>query len=178
MPSELATTLAASEEDRLVQAEALVRAYCGWHIAPVKVSTWSLGPTGDTALVLPTLRLVNVLAVVDRLVTLDPAGYTWDEQGILHLTARSWYSNETLRRFPTRVTVQAEHGYDEPPAEVTAVVQAVAQRALDNPGSLTRDAVGPFANVYSASSTGQAASLALLIEEKQTLGRYKLPART
>jgi hypothetical protein len=128
--------------------------------------------------VLPTLRLVNVLAVTTGLVTLDPVGYTWEEQGILRLTSRSWYGYESLRRFPAQVTVQAEHGYDEPPAEVTAVVQAVAQRALDNPGSLTRDAVGPFANVYSASSTGQAASLALLIEEKQTLGRYKLPART
>jgi hypothetical protein len=143
MPSELATTLAASEEDRLLQAEALVRAHCGWHVAPVRLDTMSLGLSSDATVVLPTQRIVEVVSVSDGLVGLDPDAYTWREQGILDLrptfSVRAWGDLYDARSYTwfQNLTVRLRHGYDEAPPEVTAVVQAVAQRVVNNPKGFT-----------------------------------------
>jgi hypothetical protein len=84
MVAELATTLTpASDEDRLLQAEALVRAYCGWHIAPVRTHTVVVS-SFDATLVLPTLRLVEVVSVVASDGTvLDPIDYRADPAGVI-----------------------------------------------------------------------------------------------
>lgn len=181
MPSELATTLAASEEDRLLQAEALVRAYCGWHIAPVKTHMWSLG-TADTTIVLPTLRLFSVLTVTDGTTVLDPSAYTWTDTGILTFTPDSivcsWVGDFVRElRDSAKLTVQAMHGFDDVPPEVTAVVQAIATRAVNNPRGLVRETVGPFTDAYATGLGGYAPGVALLEDEKRVLAPYKLPAR-
>ena len=43
-----------------------VRAYCGWHIAPVVTETLTLDGPGGHLLVLPTLRLVDLLSVTNE----------------------------------------------------------------------------------------------------------------
>lgn len=166
--AELASSLVATEADRLAQAEALVRSYCGWHIAPSRTEDVTVAASFATTLTLPTLRLTAVSAVTEDAVAVTD-DFTWTEAGVL---TRPWF-----RWSSGPVVVSVTHGYDTPPPEVTAVVQAVAQRALDNPGSRPRDQVGPFAESFSQVGFNQAPALALLDAEKAILDRYKLPPR-
>jgi hypothetical protein len=168
--AELAATLTATEDDRLLQAEALVRSYCGWHIAPSRVdAVETLRGYGAQPLLLASLNVTAVASVVDDGTTLAPTDdYTWQSNGVI-LRAGFWGTGD--------VVVTYTHGYDDPPPEVTAVVQAVAQRAVSNPGSLVRVQKGPFADTYSQTGFNQSLPMALLDAEKSILDRYRIPPR-
>ena len=167
MAAELATTLEPTEADRLLQAEALVRAYCGWHIAPSRTDEEYVVPATSRVVLLPSL-LVTAVAVADPDgVTVDASSYSWTDAGVV--TPTSWWLAGT--------TITFTHGYAEPPADVTAVVQSVAQRAVQNPGSLVRKQVGPFADTYSQTGSNQSLPIALLDAEKAILDRYRIPPR-
>lgn len=167
MAHELATTLTTSETDRLEQAEALVRSFCGWHIAPSRTETVVVRGKGTATLLLPSMYVTAVASVtIDGVaLTLDDE-YIWSQAGVL-THAGHWGTDE--------VSVAMTHGYAAPPAEVTAIVQAVGQRAVDNPGSHVRTQVGPFSNTYSTTGSNQVATLALLDSEKDALRRYRIP---
>lgn len=168
MAAELATSLASTEEERLEQAEALVRGFCGWHIASSRTETLSLrGPGYVNVLSLPSLYVTDVSTVtIDGTPLLLDSDYAWSTAGILTHSGY-WGSGD--------VEVTLTHGYEFPPAEVTAIVQAVAQRAIDNPGSLVRKQVGPFSDSYSTTGANQVSTLSLLDAEKEALRRYRIP---
>ena len=170
MPAELATTLTATDAERLEQAEALVRGFCGWHIAPSRpAQTYRVRTYGGRDIFLPSLYVTAITSVTEAgtaLVVDDD--YTWLANVSVLRRVGLWADDE-------EVVVTFTHGYTTPPAEVTAIVQAVAQRAVQNPGSLTRKQVGPFSDTYSTTGAGEVASLALLESEKATLRRYRLP---
>lgn len=168
--SELAVTLTPDETDRLLQAEALVRSHCGWHIAPSRTETMTLPASDGATLLLPSLMVTAVASVTIDGTALTADEYTWTAAGVLKRSMGWCWGSGT-------VVVAFTHGYDLAPPEVTAVVQAAAQRALDNPGSRPRDQVGPFAESYSQVGFNQAPALALLDAEKEILDRYKLPPR-
>lgn len=162
---ELAFDLEPTTEDRLFQAEALVRSYCGWHISPSRTETVSLRGRGTGVLTLRSLYVTDVATVTDDGTELTVEDeYVWSEAGVLTAACR-WGSG-------TVVEVTFTHGYDDPPAEVTAVVQAVAQRAVNNGSSLVQETIGPFTNRYA----GTGAVLELLDAEKAILNRYRLPS--
>lgn len=170
MALELAETLTATEDERLLQAEALVRSYCGWHIAPSREETVVLHSWGGSFVALPSLYVTEVASVVEEGTELAlDVDYAW-------LTPSS-----SLARYPWRwdsdVTVTFTHGYSAVPAEVTAIVQAIAQRAVDNPSSVLREQSGPFAVTYSQTGMNQTVVLSLLDAEKNILSRYRIPAR-
>jgi hypothetical protein len=63
IPSLLSTESASSSTERnLAAAEAAVRAYCGWHIAPAVIEDVVLDGSGTRSLFLRTLRLRDVIA--------------------------------------------------------------------------------------------------------------------
>lgn len=172
--AELASTLASTEEDRLTQAEALVRAYCGWHIAPSKEATDTLTLSGGV-LLLPSLYVTAVSEVTEDGEALDPDLYSWTRDGRVY-ARRGWWATW----WPTRtrsLTVTYTHGYESPPPDVVAVVRAVAQRAVDNPNSLVRRQVGPFSATYSQTGFNQSLPLALLDGERVVLDHYRIPPR-
>lgn len=169
MPAELATSLETSEADRLLQAEALVRAYCGWHVAPSKPGTATLRATpGASVLLLPSLHVTAVTVTVNGVELVAGTDYTWDEHGILK---SYWWSTAY------DVEIEFTHGYDTVPAEVAAIVQAAAVRAVANPGSLVRTQAGPFSETYSQSGINQVIPLTLLDAEKTVLDEYRIPGR-
>lgn len=170
MALELAAGLVATEAERLLQAEALVRAYCGWHIAPSREETVTVHVFGGTYLPLPSLYVTEVSGVAEAgtALVLDD-GYAWLTPSST-LTRYSW-------GWDADVEVTFTHGYEAAPPEVSAIVQAVAQRAVDNPGSRPRDQVGPFAESYSQVGFNQAPALVLLDAEKEALSRYRIPPR-
>jgi hypothetical protein len=169
MSAELATSLVATEADRLMQAEAVVRSYCGWHIAPSREDevTFKSAPFTDSIL-LPSLHVTSIESVTEDGTTLiDVDDYIWSANGVI--TRYHW------RTAP--IVVAFTHGYEEPPADVTAIVQSVAQRAVNNPGSLVRTQDGPFSDTYSQTGFNQSLPIALLDAEKTILDRYKIPPR-
>lgn len=166
MAAELATTLTATDEERLEQAEALVRGYCGWHIAPSREETVTIRARCGRDLFLPSLHVTAVESVTDdgSLLAVED-DYRWTGSGVL---TRGYWSD-------TEVVVEFTHGYAEVPEDVEAVVQAIARRAVDNPGSLVRETEGPFSRTYSTNENAQYSPLTLLDSEKEALRRYRLP---
>lgn len=142
MPAELATSLASTEEDQLFQAEATVRDYCGWHIAPSREETVTFADPVGSRLMLPSLYVTAVSSVTVDGVTQDPSTYRIHRNGWIERrgSGAQWYGGE--------VSVTFTHGYATPPESVTAAVKAVAQNSIATTGGLTRKTVGPFTDVY------------------------------
>jgi hypothetical protein len=186
--AELADTLTPTEDDRLAQAEAMVRSYCGWHIAPNRDDTLTLDGDGGTVLVLPSLNVTEVLSVTVQGIVLDPTDYAWSQAGFITRVpsyANSWNTGYTSWSdgewsggwywwwpdAPRSIVVELTHGYDPVPPEVSAVVQAIAGRLVDNPTGLEQQTVGPFTEKYGGAGS------ALGSAELGVLSRYRLPGR-
>lgn len=166
---ELAEQIApTTDEDLLLQAEQMVRDYCGWHIAPARTETLTLDGSGGRAMVLPTLNLTAVASITEDDVALDLTTIEWSSAGILrrchcyHACGCRW-----TRRF-RGVVASITHGYDSAPADVSGVVQALAGRAKGNTAGLQSKTIGPFSETYSTD---------LLSTEMTVLARYRLPSR-
>lgn len=160
--SELAAELAPEDSDaRLLQAEAKVRTYCRWHIAPLRTETVTLYPEGSDLLMLPSLRVTNVSLVTEAGVDLDPTAYSWRPNGIIRRIYGPWdfYSQ-------AGVAVTFTHGYEEPPADVTAAVQELA--AIGSLGRLKAKTAGPFSETYSTD---------LNTVDASSLDAYRIPLR-
>lgn len=175
--AELAEDLVVDQDTRLDQAEGIVRRYCGWHIAPSRSGETFTVTEATSAIILPTLYLTAVTAIVD----VDGNDLTGDQfsftaAGVIHRGPPLWPACDPWKWLPG-TTVTFTHGYDVPPPDVTAVVQAIAQRAIDNPGSRTQLTDGPFSESYSLTGAGEAVSLSLLSGDKATLDLYRLPSR-
>lgn len=182
---ELAPNLDPTPDDRLLQAEAMVRAFCGWHIAPSRDETLVLDGRGGCNLMLPSLYVTAITSVVENGVDLvEGTDFTWSQAGWVFRSSWAggwWYdAGDYGSSFPIPgwwttqlrgVVVELTHGYEDVPAEVTAVVQAVGQRLVDNPTGLEQQVVGPFSEKYGTSdalfSTGDHA----------VLEHYRLPRR-
>jgi hypothetical protein len=160
---ELATDLTPADDDeRLEQAESVVRDFVGWHIAPVRtdaVETFD-GLCGRERVYLRTLQLTAItdVFVVGVASTFNVAHYQID-------TDQGWVQPVAGRTWPTgssgRVTVEYSHGYATVPPAVTRAVQAIAAQGVSNPGALTRIKTGPFEEQYgSGGSAGGGSSVA------------------
>lgn len=176
--AELADDLVPDQDARLDQAEGLVRRYCGWHIAPSRTETFTL-PEAAPYIVLPTLHLTAVTAIVDADATdLLANGYTFSPEGVLRRGSYAQAGISYLSTWwPGGTVVTFTHGYVDVPPEITGVVQAIAQRAVDNPRSLVSTQDGPFSDTYSQTGTGETLALGLLAGEKVALDMYRLRSR-
>lgn len=106
------------DEDAWAAACAAVRAYCGWHVAPVVEETVTLDGSNGPLMFLPTLRLVDLLSITnDGEAVGDPE---WSANGIVR---GSW--TYKLRG----VVAVMEHGYEEAPVEMLAVVAEMVASA-------------------------------------------------
>lgn len=159
------------------QALAQVQAYCGWHVAPEVDETITLDGSGASALLLPSLHVVNITKVTEDGVELDPAYYTWSEIGVVrrrheYADAEAWRTSLARWTFSFRgVVVEYTHGFDELPADLLAVVEQLADRASAPTGNLASKTVGPFTETY-RDDLGQISP-----GEASVLSRYKLPKR-
>lgn len=82
-------------------AQTAIRAYCGWHIAPVITETLVLDGTGTRSFQLPTLRLLEVTSLeVDGSAVVDPE---FSRAGIVRV--------RSTERFRT-ILVTFRHGFE------------------------------------------------------------------
>jgi hypothetical protein len=143
-------------------ATASVRAYCGWHIAPVVTETRRLDGRGGPVLLLPSQKVVRIVSVLNDFEDVT-AKVRVSEAGMLELASGYW-----SRHFGG-VVVTMEHGHESAP-DVAAVIAAAAARGpvgINNAG-VRSDNTGPFGATY----TGE--SIPLLASEQTTLDQYRL----
>jgi hypothetical protein len=163
-----------SQADATARAEAEVRAYCGWHIAPVRTDNLTLDGPGGPLLVLPTLRVVSVASVAENGTTLGPEGYAWSAAGVLRRTSSSlsWSSWRGWTDALRGIAVSLTHGYDAMPLDVTAVIERLAARGME---TQLYSQVGAVA--YATGEDGLPATGSLTSLDRMVLDRYRLPPR-
>lgn len=164
-----------SQADATARAEAEVRAYCGWHIAPQREDTLTLDGPGGPLLVLPSLHVVSVASVAENGTELAPEGYAWSAAGVLRRTssAYSWGSCGGWTDEFRAVVVTLTHGYAEMPLDVQAVIDRLASRSMADPSQYSQ--VGAVA--YATGADGLPASGSLTELDRMVLDRYRLPPR-
>jgi hypothetical protein len=163
------TKLMSGDEAAIVrQAQQAVRSYCGWHIAPVFTETLKLDGEGGKLLFLPSLKIVNIIAITTAGVAVLPDDVDDSEAGYLELYRGCW----APRAGKTLVTL--EHGYEEAPADVVGVVAQVAARAIDSPAGRTREQAGGVNVGFAFTGAGVSGGLALLEHEKAILDKYRV----
>lgn len=169
IPSLLPPASANPVQQDLIAAEAAVRAYCGWHIAPVITEDIVLDGSGTSSLFIKTLRLKNIVSAEASGTVLDPETLEWSEAGFLR-TPGVW--PDRLRS----VKLTIEHGFDDAP-DVAAIIRAVAARASASPGGVVREQLGGRAVSLSMVAPGVAGGIVLMEHERRPLDRYRVSGR-
>ena len=168
-PEDLDAYLSGDSEKALAAAEAAVRAYCGWHVAPSKTETVTVDVDSPSVL-LPSLHVTAVSSVRAEGNPVGADRFEWSQTGILWLNARGF----------RRVEVEMTHGYDVDSTAgvlLSSIVLATAARAKSSPSGLMRAQVGQVSETYSQTAHNQAGGVALLTSEKNLLAPYRLPSR-
>jgi hypothetical protein len=161
------------EDDRagelLAQASGLVRTWCGWHLAARLTQAVVVDGSGAETVALPTLHLVDLLAVTENGVPVELELVEWSTAGFLIRRSRRWTSR--LRG----VRAEILHGLARTPTEVRAVVIAIVARAVAHPAGtgVASERTGPFQITWS--QTAQDGGLVLLDFEERVLDRYTIP---
>lgn len=151
----------------LKAAHGAVRRFCGWHVAPIIEQTLALDGSGGRDMILPSLRVVELVSVLNDGVDVT-ADVDKSRAGMLRLQSGCW-----TRRFG-RVSVTLRHGYDlEEVPEVAALIAGVAKRGPQAGGVISSQSVNG-ASVSYASAGGAPISVPLLVTEKETLSSYRL----
>lgn len=140
--------------DRMQQAEALVRDWCGWHISPSKSDTYSPLDPGPYSLVLPSKNVTSVESVtVDGAALVDEVDYRWYPNGVIEpLSGWCWWRAPVLiygTHWRPKVVVEFTHGYAEPPVAVQAAISDLANLlSSTNANLVSRRQVGQVQEQY------------------------------
>ena len=124
-------------------AEALVRAYCGWHIAPSETHTVVLDGKGGSTLFLPSLHVTAITSITVDGVLLAATAYEWSQTGQVNRRYGAW--PRKLRS----ISVVFTHGYPVCPPEVRDFIEQSAKASAGS-APLTQAQVGQVAVTYSA----------------------------
>lgn len=165
MPVELVSTLAATDAERLLQAEAEVRSYCGWHIAPTRTEELTLDGPGTCTLLLPSLHVTAIASITeDGIALVADDDYIWSASGLVERvsTTTQYWSNK-----PRSIVINLTHGWTTSPPDVAAIVQSLAARLALTSGLVSKT-VGPFSETYAPDLFGY---------QRSALDRYRLPSR-
>lgn len=115
----LATDINQEVIDHVVES---VRRLCGWHVWPVRDEVVTLRDYGDDAVLLPTLRLVEVRTMEVGGVEIDPDRYEPYEDGTVDI--RRGY---TPCDYPRKMTADISHGFDTAPGLIDVIANMVVR---------------------------------------------------
>lgn len=148
-------------------ANRAIRAYCGWHVAPVIPEILTLDGSGGKTLLLPSLRIVEIESVLSDGVDVTERVQVSKRAGMLEIDG-VW----SKRLGGIEVTL--DHGYslDEVP-DVATLILNVAKRAGSGQ-SLIASQSANGASVSYLTAGGAPLSVPLLQIEKDALSPYKL----
>lgn len=161
------------EEEAIVrQAQAAIRRYCGWHVAPEVTETLTLDGQGGRHLWLPSLHVNAITSVTNEGVDLDLIdGLGWSASGYLERRGGCW------SRRPRQIVVTLSHGFIDIPEDLVEVAVSIASRAASSPSGAVDEGTGPFRAKWATVAPGVAGGVALLQHERDILDLYKLPPR-
>ena len=147
-------------------AQAAVRRYCGWHVAPSVEETRRVNARGGRTLLLPTKRLTDLKLVKVAGVAIDLDQVDWGEEGTV--VRRDGYWPDA----PRSVQVTITHGWpvDEVP-DILGLLASIARRASSNPAGVSSQSVVGMSVSY---ATSGGAPVALLGAETQLLDVYRI----
>lgn len=163
--------------ERILAAASLaVRRIAGWHIAPVIDETMTLDGPGGTLLELPTMRVVEIRALTERLPGRFQAKSWTPEQ----IEALEWSAMGTIRRrdgaWTDRyrgITVELRHGYDQAP-DIAQVVCQVAAMALSSPTGAVSEQAGGVSVQYGTTVSGVAGGMTLMARDLAAIDPYRI----
>ncbi len=115
---------------------AAIRAWAGWHIAPVITQTLVLDGTGYRELLVPTLKVTALHSCTCDGTVLDTDSLEWSRAGMLRHPSGCW---------PDRygsVILTLEHGFPDAP-DVEAEAMTLIQARAGNPLGYTSRTLGP-----------------------------------
>ena len=148
-------------------AQASIRRFCGWHVAPSISETLRVDAYGGRVLHLPSKHVTGLSAVtvagVDWTDRVD-----WSAAGTVQLRHGFWPDA------PGAVCVEIEHGWDaDDVPEIEALILTIAKRAKSQPGVVASQSVNG-ASVSYQTAGGAPLSVPLLTIEKEMLAPYRL----
>lgn len=174
----------------VAQAEAMVREYCGWHIAPsriedltVKIPSRSpyetplMTPSRRTVF-LPTMHLTAVSAVtLDGEPLTEGTDYEWHQGGYLVRLGFPWIDRLDWTGVSRTVVASVTHGYADVPADVQSVVLDIANRATGvvKAGGALRLRVGEVDRQFGPRNGAPAAAVGFTDDNKTALASYRVP---
>lgn len=139
------------------QAVAKVRGYCRWHIAPSVTETITVDGSGAPLIVLPTLRLTDLISITD-----DGATVTSPEWSTSGMVYRGTWANWSPKF--RSVVAEMTHGFDTWPEDLEAVtVEIATSPTMSRVSSVTS---GSHQVSFETSMSSSAS---------ETLDRYALP---
>jgi hypothetical protein len=155
MPYDLPPTPPGVDEQAWADVFAEIRSHCGWHIAPEVTETVTVDGPGTSVVVLPTLRLVDVVSITnDGTEVTDPE---WSRAGTVRYYCWTWKYRG--------VVAEITHGYDEWPADLLAL--AVDMVADDSGETVAAMTSGPFQVRFESPASAR---------RREVLDRYTLVA--
>lgn len=154
---------ATSQEEAITS---LIRAYCGWHVAPEVNEIRSFDYSSGGRLFIPTLRLAEVHRVATH--GRDLYDWTFSEDG--------WVTFSPSYQPPAgdkAVTVEFKHGFPQAP-ELALVLERVKARLAALPAApLSYQRAGTQGVGY-LSRNGEVLGFSLSDSEKEALAPYRL----
>lgn len=156
--------LAGDQQQMIDAASAAIRAYCGWHVAPVIEETVTVRAHGGIAL-LPSLQVVEISAVEVDGVALTSDAYEFEQSGVLH-----------VRRSGCQVKVTMRHGHDlAEVGDLVGVIGSMVRRGQSNPMGADMLKAVEYTAQYGGDAT--AGGGGLTDHQRMVLDRYKIPMR-
>lgn len=155
----------------LKAAQATVRRFCGWHIAPSITQTVQVTAHGGRRMNLPSGHVTAIVAISFQGCTLDPAtDIDWSPEGAVMLRRGlpDWPD------VPGGVSATITHGWDvEDVPEIMALIASIAQRASSSPAAIASQSVNG-ASVTFRTSNGAPLGVPLLQVEKDQLAPFAI----
>lgn len=176
-PVDLAAYQDGDPQAHLDAALAAIRAYVGWHIAPVRTETVAVDiPPWSRGVGLPTLCLLAVVPVDQDGIPFDlePA-LEWTRSGLVTWPcdlAGTYYDAR-----PTTAWLTITHGYPALPAEVHDTAMRLATRSQVSPLGGGSQTVGPFSVSIPGAITadGGGTGYGVPLADRVSLDRYRIP---
>ena len=166
--------MAAGNVDFDAAALAAIRAYLGWHLAPVQTETLTVSVRHESAdLPLPSAHVLSIESIEvwepcrREWRTLPAESYGFDPLGLVRL------EHGRFRRGLSNVRVTLTHGYSwEQVPDVAALADTIMRRARMNPAGIASQSVNG-ATVSFQTAGGAPLSVGLLSIEKAALAPYR-----
>lgn len=152
----------------------MIRRYCGWHIYPSVEFDLTMDAPGGRVLQLPSRYVTDVASISAAGTLTDPGVYRWSQLGEVERVTTWWGPTAFWPTGFRLLQVAFTSGYEDPPAELTALVLSVVSRALVNPSGVTREQAGGVLVQYSQTAPSASGGLTLMANELQQLEPYRI----